>query len=205
MKFYTLKRRQFYTGLLLLIVFAAGFAAGNLQSVIRAQTLSGDVLPPANADQAFAPFWETYNIIEKNFFAPPDQSVLVNGAIKGMVDALKDQYSGYIEPDYFEFYQDNLSGSIEGIGVVISQIEDTGQIEVVNVMEGTPAEAVGIHEGDIFLTVNGEDVSGYTYLELASRVRGQAGTTVDITMKRGEDTVDFTVERARIQIPNTRS
>lgn len=203
MKITTLRQRQFLTGLLLVLVFSAGFVAGNLQPLIQAQTLSGDVLPPANADQTFAAFWQVYNLIQKNYVEVPDQEVLVNGAIKGLVDALDDQYSGYIEPDFFEFYSDNLSGSIEGIGVVISEVEGTGEIEVVNVMEGTPAQRVGIREGDIFVSVNGEAVAGFTYLELASRVRGQAGTTVDLIMRRGNEEISLTVERARIEIPNT--
>ncbi|MBC8170502.1 MAG: PDZ domain-containing protein, partial [Anaerolineae bacterium] len=203
MKLNTLRQRQFLTGLVLVLVFSAGFVAGNLQSNIQAQTLSGDVLPPADADQTFAAFWQVYNLIQKNYVEVPNQEVLVNGAIKGLIDSLDDQYSGYIEPDFFEFYSDKLSGSIEGIGVVISEIEDTGEIEVVNVMEGTPAQKVGIREGDVFIAVNGEDVTGFTYLELASRVRGEAGTTVDLTMRRGDEEINITVERARIEIPNT--
>jgi carboxyl-terminal processing protease len=95
----------------------------------------------------------------------------------------------------------NLSGSIEGIGVVISE-NSSGQIAIMNVLPNTPAQRAGLQAGDIFIRVNGEDVTGFTYLELSSRVRGPAGTTVDLEMQRGDTILFFTVERARIEIPN---
>lgn len=203
-QFFWQHRRHFYTGLLFIAIFAVGFALGNARSASQAQN-SADVLPPADADENFAAFWEVYNLIQKNYVEVPEAEVLVNGAIKGLVDALGDQYSAYIEPDFFQFVDDGLSGSIEGIGVVISEIEETGEIEIVNVLEGTPAEASGLREGDVFIEVNGEAVIGFTYLELAARVRGPAGSTVDLKMRRGEEELEFTVERARIEIPNVES
>lgn len=196
-------RRHFVSALLVLTIFTAGFAVGNLQFVTFASTENADVLPPANADQDFAAFWETYNLIQKNYLAVPDQKVLIDGAIKGMVEALDDQYSGYVEPEFFAFVDDNLSGEIEGIGVTITELEESGQVEVVNVLPGTPAETAGLREGDIFLEVDGEDVTQLTYLELVTRVRGPAGSIVHLKMQREEDEVEFDVERARIEIPNT--
>jgi carboxyl-terminal processing protease len=195
--------RYFVTVLLVAVVFTAGFAVGNLQSVTLASTSDQDVLPPANADQEFAAFWEVYNLIQKNYVEVPDQDTLVNGAIKGMVDSLEDQYSGYVEPAFYDYVDDNLSGEIEGIGVTITELEETGQIEVVNVLPGTPAAEAGLREGDIFLEVDGEDVTQLDYLELVTRVRGPAGSTVNLKMQREEDEVEFDIERARIEIPNT--
>jgi carboxyl-terminal processing protease len=119
-----------------------------------------------------------------------------------MVEALEDPYSNYVDAESFPFVDDRLSGEIFGIGVVIGEIEDTGEIEVVNVIDGTPAAAAGVEVGDIFMTVEEEEILGLSYLELAARVRGPEGTEVDITMRRGEDLIDFTIERARIEIPN---
>lgn len=62
---------------------------------------------------------------------------------------------------------------------------DAGNIEIVNVLRNTPAERAGLQSGDIFIEVNGENVTGLTYLELSSRVRGRAGTMVDLVMQRG--------------------
>lgn len=199
------RRRHFYTVMAFVTIFTAGFIMGNLQFLSRAQVINGDVLPPADADQTFAPFWEAFNLIQKDYVDKPETSALVDGAIKGMVEALDDQYSGYVEPELFPFVNDSLSGAVEGIGAVVSEIEDSGEVEIVNVMESTPAEQAGLREGDVFVSVNGEDVIGMTYLEIVSRVRGPAGSTVELVMRRGEELVEFSIERARIEIQNIES
>jgi carboxyl-terminal processing protease len=196
------RRRHFYTAMAFVAIFTAGFVMGNMQFLSRAQYLNGDVLPPADAEQTFAPFWEAYNLIQKDYVDKPDAEKLVDGAIKGMVEALDDQYSGYVDPELFPFVNDSLSGAVEGIGAVVSEIEETGEVEIANVMEGTPAERAGIREGDVFVSVDGEDVTGMTYLEIVSRVRGAAGSTVNLMMRRGEEMLEFAIERARIEIPN---
>ena len=195
--------RIFYTVILVTAVFAAGFIVGNLGFVSEAQT-SPNTEPPIDAEQDFAAFWEVYNLIQKNYIDAGDVEVeiLVNGAINGMIEALGDEFSGYIEPEVFQFSDVNLSGSIQGIGVMISLIEDSDLIEVVNVLEGTPAEAIGVLEGDIFLTVDGEDVRGFSTSQLAGRVRGPEGSIVNITFQRDEEMIDFAIERARIDVPN---
>jgi carboxyl-terminal processing protease len=184
---------------IIVIVFVLGAAFGSQFSTSFAQ--NGGALSQ-DEETAFEPLYETFNLISDQFIEPPEKEKLVDGAIRGMVESLDDTYSNYVEPDYFPFVDDNLSGAIEGIGVVITENEDTSEIEVVNVLKGTPAEQNGIEEGDAFITVNGEDAIGMTFLELASRVRGPAGTTVDITMRRGDELIDFTIERAHIDIPN---
>lgn len=156
---------------------------------------------PLDAEQTFAPFWQAYNLIQKNYISPPDAETMVDGAIRGMIEALEDEHSGYVEPELFPFIND-LSGEIQGIGVVIRQIEETEFIEVSNVLPGTPAEAAGVQRGDIFLEVNGESVVGLTTTELAARVRGPQGTTVDIIFQRDEEEISFSIERALIRIPN---
>lgn len=194
------RTRQLQIALLLAGVFVMGFVFGNQHSIIRAQ--GGNLTLPDDARTAFEPLYETYNLIQQQFIDVPETDDLVNGAIRGMVEALNDRHSGYVEPEFYAFVDGNLSGSIEGIGVVIEGIEGTGEIQVSNVLRNTPAEKAGIRVGDVFLTVNDEDVVGLNFLELAARVRGPVGTTVSITMRRGDDLLDFVVERARIDIPN---
>ncbi|HLU09520.1 MAG TPA: S41 family peptidase, partial [Oceanobacillus sp.] len=103
------------------------------------------------------------------------------------------------------FLNDDLEGEIEGIGVVIRTIEETQEIEVVGVLDGAPAKAAGILPGDIFYAVNGTTVLGMSQLDLAGEVRGPEGTDVTITMRRGDELIDFTITRARIVIPNVES
>ncbi len=188
------------TAIILALVFTAGFAIGNGRGLTQAQ--GGDTVPPADVQRDFEPFWQVFNLIKSDYLDEIDTSVLVDGAISGMVDALEDQYSGYMNPEVYDLLNSDLEGEIEGIGVVIHTVEETGEIEVVGVLEGTPAQLAGMMNGDIFVTVDGQEVAGMNQTELAVLVRGPAGSTVDITVRRDNELIEFTVERAHIIIPN---
>jgi carboxyl-terminal processing protease len=195
-------QRPLQITVLVVIIFAGGFGVGSQFSISAAQN---DTRIPPEAEELFEPFWQVYNLIQSDYLDPVEPQVLLDGAINGMVDSLDDQFSGYMNPEVYPLLNDDLSGEIEGIGVVIHTIEDTSEIEVVNVMEGTPAFDAGILPGDIFAAVNGEDVTNFSQLELAGLVRGAAGTSVTITMRRGEYLVYFTMTRAHIEIPKIES
>ncbi len=194
--------RSLQISLLAAVIFASGFALGTQSFTIAAQSTTS--IPP-EAEILFEPFWQVYDLIHSDYLESVEPEILLDGAINGMVDSLGDQFSGYMNPEVFPLLNDDLSGEIEGIGVVIQTLEETGEIEVVNVLEGAPAMDAGILPGDIFMAVNGEDVTGLSQLELAGKVRGAAGTSVTITMRRGDELVDFTLERTRIQIPTIES
>jgi carboxyl-terminal processing protease len=198
------RSRPLQIALIATLIFAAGFAMGNHAGISTAQS---HISP--ETEKLFESLWEVYSLIENQYVdpndAPLDPGKLVDGAIGGMVDSLGDQFSGYMAPDIYPLLNDDLSGAIEGIGVVIRTLEDDGGIEVVNVMEGTPAANAGLRIGDIFNQVDDVDVTDATQLELAAKVRGPAGSNVKLTMQRGEDLIDFIITRARIEIPNIES
>jgi carboxyl-terminal processing protease len=190
------------TPFLIVLVFISGFVLGNQHFVGLAQN---NTTPPSEAVEDFEPFWQVYNLIQSNYIEAVPSSQLVDGAIKGMVDSLGDQFSGYMDPSVYDLVNDDLSGEINGIGVVIETLEDTKEIRVVHVLEGSPAEDEGMLPGDIFVKVDGEDVAGLTQLELAGKVRGPEGTHVVITVRRDEELVDFDLTRAKITIPTVES
>ncbi|QPC80903.1 S41 family peptidase [Phototrophicus methaneseepsis] len=183
--------------LLFLAIFAAGFAFGNLNPTSQAQAVFGDT------EEAFAPLYQTFSLIQSEYVDAVDVDVpdLVDGAIQGMVESLGDQYSGYLDPDNYVMFNSDLSGDVEGIGVVIRTDEETGEIEVVNVLEGAAARAAGVLPGDIFWEVDGQSVTGLNQTELASLVRGPAGTDVTILFKRDEEFVEFTITRVQFSVP----
>jgi len=189
------------TSAVVAIVFVAGFALGN-QHAAGAQS---PLVAPAGVEEDFEPFWQVYNLIQDNYVDPEgdqlDQQKLIDGAIQGMIESLGDQFSGYMDPETFPMISQELEGEIQGIGVVIRTLPETNAVEIVSVMVGSPAEEAGILAGDIFAAVDGEDVSAMSQIELAQNVRGPEGSTVNLTMLRGDALVDFVVERARIVIP----
>lgn len=187
---------------LIVVVFISGFVLGNQHIVGLAQN---DTEAPPDVAKDFEPFWQVYNLIKSNYLDDVENHVLVDGAIKGMVDSLDDQFSGYMDPSVYDLVNQDLSGEITGIGVVIETVEDTKEIRVVQILKGTPADTAGIEPGDIFTKVDGEDVTGMSQLELAGKVRGPEGEKVVITVKRGDSEQDFTITRAKITIPTVES
>lgn len=185
--------------LLVLLVFAAGFALGSqgLNNPVEAQ---GRV-DVSDTNTAFEPLWEAYAILQSRYVDPIDVERLVEGAISGMVNALDDPYSSYMRPQVYAMFNSDLSGNVEGIGVVITT-RDNGEIQVVTVIPGAPAMDAGVMPGDVFIEVDGESVAGFDQTELAAVVRGPAGTQVNITFRRGQELVNFTITRARFAVPN---
>lgn len=191
--------RPFQVSFLIVGVFVVGFLLGSQYNVSQAQS---DTTAPREAEVAFEPFWQVYNLIQDEYLEPVEPEQLVDGAIQGMMEALGDQFSGYMDPTVYPLMNADLSGSVEGIGALVETDEETQEIRIASVLEGSPAEAVGIKDGDVFVEVDGEEVTGLTQMELVMKVRGPAGTSVQLTLRRGEELVEFTVTRARIIVPN---
>ncbi len=181
-----------------LAVFAIGFAAG-----YWSQSYTGAPGSAAlkDAEQAFEPFWDAFTIIDSRYLERADVSVLVDGAIKGMVDALGDAHSGYIQPELCQSSRD-FSGRFSGIGVTIKSNEATGQIEVLSVIPDTPAAKAGVLSGDIFHQVDGNHVAGFSQAELSALVPGPRGTPVSIVFRRGAALVTFNIIRDTFEMPN---
>lgn len=192
------RTREIQIILLIIAVFAGGFIFGSQYSISTAQ--SGGTSLSQEAEAAFEPLFQTYNLIQSQYIDPAETSALVDGAISGMVGVLGDPNTVYIEPELAPFVDSSLAGEIEGIGAVIREIEDAGEVEIITVLPDTPAQRAGLRAGDVFITVNGEDVLGLTTLQVAARVRGPVGTIVDLVMRRDGELIEFSIERARIQL-----
>jgi len=197
--------QHFTAALVVALIFFAGFALGNQYAVSIAQGNNANTAPPADAQKAFEPFWQVYNLIQSEYIDKVDTAKLVDGATKGLVDFLGDQFSGYMNPQDYKLINSDLTGEFNGIGVIIHTDEKSGAITVVGLLEGAPAASSGIQPGDIFTAVDGTDVTGMNQTDLAALVRGTEGTTVKITVKRGDKLMDFTITRAHITVPNTES
>ena len=131
-----------------------------------------------------------------------DEECLREYVIKGYVEGLGDPYSVYYnEEETIELFE-TTNGAFTGIGVVITQDPDTGYTSIVNVYEGAPGEAAGLKEGDIFYKVDGEEVISIDIDQIVSKLRGEEGTSVDITVLRGDSYEEYetTATRAVIEV-----
>ena len=203
---YPIRTRSLRPLLLLPAVLLFGFFLGSAH-----RTLDAQVSPALSADEKelFDAFWQVWGHIRDDFVSPdgtsPDASLLVDGAIRGMIDALGDEHSGYLDPQQYPVMQEDWAGTVDGIGAVVERDDESGQQRIAWVLPGTPADAAGLAAGDVFLQVDGQDVREASQLELAALVRGQVGTDVQLLMGRGNDRLGFTITRARIEIPNVES
>lgn len=146
---------------------------------------------------AFAPFWNVYDAVTKRFpLGGVDQTKLVEGAIRGMVDALGDPYSTYLSPEDFQGTLNDISGTFEGIGAEIGSVDDNGkasdcstfgpdcQMVVIAPIAGSPAEAAGLQPGDVVTQIDGASLDGLTADQARDKVRGKAGTEVTLHIER---------------------
>ncbi len=195
-------------------VFASGIVIGagavDLQALIGpgASTLIGGAAEtsgaaPTSSEALFRPFWEAWDIVHQRFVDQPlDDPQLMQGAIRGMIDALGDEHSSYMDPD--EYLQANmpLDGSYEGIG---AWVDTEGEyLTIVSPMPDSPAEHAGLQPGDQVVAVDGEDVTGVDPSVVVRSVLGPAGSTVHLTVLREgtSEPLEFDVLRARIDIPS---
>ena len=130
-----------------------------------------------------------------------DQQLLY-GSIKGMIESLGDTgHSTFLTPEEYAAWQASLNASVAGIGVMLSNAD--GIFLVDRVIPGSPAEAAGVKAGDQITAVDGVNTAGMSFSDLSSKIRGDAGTKVTITViHRGSTTaVDITITRANIVVP----
>ncbi len=148
---------------------------------------------------------QAYQIIQQNYVdrTATDQTQLEYGAISGMVDALGDTgHSRFLSPEMVKEENNFTRGAFEGIGAEVTTKD--GQVVIVAAMDGSPAQAAGVKAGDIFVKVDGVDVTGLPINDVVSKVLGPAGTNVTITFQDPQtgELRDVTITRARINLQN---
>ncbi|GMQ79344.1 MAG: hypothetical protein BMS9Abin02_1927 [Anaerolineae bacterium] len=189
--------------LITLGAFSTGYIFG--QSEIAPIKLIGPAsITPGAARDSFRPFWETWQILNDDFFEQPlNNELLAEGAIDGMLSALEDPNTRYLSPDEEEAARINLRGSFEGIGAEVT--EENGSITIVAAYEGSPAANAGLKSGDVLRQVDGVDLTGMDINEVVRLVRGPAGTAVNLTIERDGSRFDVNIIRDKIRIPSVRS
>jgi carboxyl-terminal processing protease len=144
---------------------------------------------------------ELVETIEDNFYKPVNEDKLDEASLKGIVDALHDQYSHYLTPDEAKQFQESVSGEFEGVGMNVE--EDRRGLKVIRVFDGSPARKAGIGQGDVILAVDGRSIAGVNSEVATGRIKGPSGTSVSLqVLSPGDDSPrTVSVERARIEVP----
>jgi carboxyl-terminal processing protease len=205
----------FVSVVLIVCVFAGGFAAGHLvplgtQPALSAtdQTASGTQTgTPDNLQTLFAPFWEAWSIVHQEYVDQPvDDAKLMQGAITGMVNALGDPHSNFWTPQEYKDNTTFLQGQYAGIGAYVNT---SGKLLTIikPITADSPAAKAGLQADDQVIAVDGVDVTGMDPESVRQKVLGQPGTTVTLTIQRpGQDTpFDVKIVRATIVVPSVTS
>jgi carboxyl-terminal processing protease len=147
---------------------------------------------------------EAWIVLSKQYVEPDkvDSTKLDRAAVEAMVDALNDPYSTYLDPDEYKLEQTQTSGTFGGIGATVGV--RNGKIIIVAPIQGTPAAKAGIKAGDTIVAVNGESIDGLSVQEVVMKIRGEAGTSVKVTIQHdGESNpVEMDLIRANIDVPS---
>ncbi len=202
------KAKKALSNNLLFLVIAAtavvGFLAGTRSDqiigvvgpVFGLKTYAGDV--DLSSVQA------TYKALKANYDGNLDDKALAEGANKGLVAAAGDAYTLYMNSKEINAFENDLSGTIGGgIGAEVGVRQD--KITILRTLKSNPAEAAGLNAGDVVLSINDQSTANKTVEQAVAQIRGEAGTTVKLSILRGTEVKEFTITRAIISNPSVNS
>ncbi|NJK28167.1 MAG: PDZ domain-containing protein [Coleofasciculaceae cyanobacterium SM2_3_26] len=121
-------------------------------------------------------------------------------AVREMLEKLEDPYTRFMDPDEFRNMQIDTSGELTGVGIQLSQDEETKELIVISPIEESPAFEAGVQAQDVILKIDGESTEGMDLSDAVERIRGQVGTSVVLTIRRGSEELEFEIVRALIEI-----
>jgi carboxyl-terminal processing protease len=147
---------------------------------------------------------EIIDTIEDNYYKPVNEKKMDDASLKGIVQSLDDPYSHYLTPKETRAFDEDVSGHFEGVGMNVEQ--DKRGLKVLRVFDRSPAKGAGIRRGDFILAVNGHSIAGVNSEIATNRIKGPAGTSVELRVFTPGEHRDRTVkvERERIEVPVAR-
>lgn len=137
-------------------------------------------------------------LIDQYYLYDIDEQKAIDGAISGYVASLGDEYTEYIPASEMEEYTESIMGNFVGIGIYMVQNTEKNVIEVLAPIKESPAEQAGILPGDIIKSVDGVQYTGEQMTEASNNIKGEEGTKVKLEILRGEETLNFEIERKKI-------
>lgn len=171
--------------LMLIIVGFLCFAIGFSFNAVGAKVYLGAPRQAAGSSIDLSTFNQVDKILRSKFDGEVDADKQSEGATIGMVASLGDPYTAYLTADQTKALNDDLNGELSGIGVEVGV--KNGKLTVIAPIDGTPAAKAGLRSGDYIAQINGVDSSAYTLDEAVSKIRGEKGTKVKLTIVRGTE------------------
>ncbi len=198
------KRQQLSWFLTLIIVAIVSFVAGARSDALFANVASVFGVRTSNKTIDLSSVQKTYQELIANYDGKLDTQKLIYGANRGLVEAAGDPHTAYMDPDETKEFDKSLSGQIGGgIGAEIGLRNNKPTI--IKPLENSPAQKAGIKAGEVIVKVNDEASSDWSVEKVVSKIRGEVGTSVKLTLLSGGQTREVSVVRQNIVSPAVES
>lgn len=198
------KRQQLSWFLTLVIVAIVSFVAGARSDALFANVASVFGVRTSNKTIDLSSVQKTYQELIANYDGKLDTQKLIYGANRGLVEAAGDPHTAYMDPDETKEFDKSLSGQIGGgIGAEIGLRNNKPTI--IKPLENSPAQKAGIKAGEVIIKVNDEASSDWSVEKVVSKIRGEVGTSVKLTLLSGGQTREVSVVRQNIVSPAVES
>ncbi len=189
--------------ILFLVVAIGSFFGGSIYGSLNSPVILPDGGGSSTNDSSFDKLFEVKDVLHQQYYQDIDDEALLEGAIKGMVDAVGDPYTVFFNQEEYQEFQDDGQGNYVGIGVMVGIKED--KIVVITPFEGSPAYEAGIRAGDFILKVEGVEYKGSEMDKAVSVIKGEEGKPVTLTISQNGVEKDMTIVRASITLVNVQS
>ena len=145
------------------------------------------------------------NKIDQEYIGEIDENDLIEGAIKGYVSGLNDEYTEYLTVDEMSSFTEDIEGEFVGIGVYITKDTENNTILVYGTIQDSPAQVAGLKTGDIITSVDGVECNGDDYDTITNSIKGVEGTKVTIGILRDGEELSFEIERKTVEVKHVTS
>lgn len=185
--------------LIVAVAVIVSFAVGSRSD----QLLARFNVKPAAGKLDTSSLQEVYAALREQFDGDLDTAKLVDGAKKGMVDAAGDPYTVYFSPAEAKEFNADLEGTFQGIGAELGKRDE--KLTIITTLDDSPAKKAGLQSGDVIVKVNDEASVDWSIDKAVSKIRGEKGTTVKLSVIRGDEAREFTITRDNITDPSVKS
>lgn len=151
--------------------------------------------------------FEALEVLDKSYYFEVDKEKLVDSVLDGLLTSLGDPYTSYMNEEQFAEFSQMVNGTYAGIGSIVSWDKELNAVVIAKPFENSPAQKAGLVKGDRIIKIDSEDLSEKDLDSAVTKLKGEIGTSVVLTVLKVEqtDTVDISVIRDEIQIPSVDS
>lgn len=188
-----------HTILIAVFVGMIGFVGGTRSDEIMSRFDGNSA--PGTLD--YSSLDDVYSVLRDKYEGPLNPEVLIEGAKRGLVEATGDPYTTYFTANQAQEFENDLEGSFQGIGAELGKRND--QLVIISTLDDSPAKKAGLLANDVIVKVNDDEASTWSVEQAVSKIRGEKGTTVKLTVARSDGFKEFSITRDAITNPSVKS